>query len=188
MVFDALVSDPERLDADVFAPVLPTSTAKQVSRMTRVKGADGPVGVVMRSCQIRALVELIELNQVDMENLVIIGVDCPGTFTVNKYGALAAEADPTDMILAALNDDKAEGAKHIRPSCLACQDPAPSNADIIIGIFGADIENEVHVMAVTEAGEALVKDAGLKKAKDMASREKAWKRSAKPRPNTGPGS
>ena len=64
ILFDVLISDPEQLNANVFAPVLPVSTAAIVSKITKVQRVEKTIGVVMRPCQIRALIELLKLNQV----------------------------------------------------------------------------------------------------------------------------
>lgn len=173
MVFDVLVSDPGELDAAPFAPVLPVSTAASLSRMTRVKASDRPMGVVMRPCQIRALVELVKLNQASLENLVIIGVDCPGTFSVTDYGEMCAGGNPTAMVLDKMEEEGSESGTDLRPACLACPDPVPSNADIVFGLYGMERGAQVLVQTLTPAGEGLLKGSKLKKQKDMRGREEA---------------
>jgi hypothetical protein len=39
--------------------------------------------VVLRSREIRALIELVKLQQANLDNLTIIGVDCLGTYEVD---------------------------------------------------------------------------------------------------------
>src|SRR5512137_2990104 len=85
VAYPVLITDPKKLHADIIAPILPVATATMISKMTKVQPPSKPVGVVLRSCQIRALLELVKLNQANLKNIVIIGVDCPGTFPINIY-------------------------------------------------------------------------------------------------------
>ena len=56
-----LITDPERVDtSDPLAPFFPMNAAKLVSRLTR-KPSGGTVAVVLRSCEIRALIELVKM-------------------------------------------------------------------------------------------------------------------------------
>jgi formate dehydrogenase subunit beta len=80
VVMPTLVTDPERLDGvDPLAPIFPVNTAKVVSRLTR-KPTGGKVAVVLRSCEIRAFIELVKLKQGYMDEIVIIGIDCLGAY------------------------------------------------------------------------------------------------------------
>jgi formate dehydrogenase subunit beta len=166
--FPVLISDPEKLDANVFAPALPVSTASALSNITRIKGSDTPVAAVMRACQLRATFELAKLKQVNLENILLIGVDCLGTFPTNTYAAFPEKASPTEFLLAETGLEK-----YLRSSCRVCKDPVPEHADITIGVFGMDRSKELFIHAATEAGEKTVKN--LQDCADAASREKGVK-------------
>jgi len=45
----------------------------------------------MKSCEIRAIVELTKFLQVKLDNLYLIGIDCPGTFEVPDYARMVQE-------------------------------------------------------------------------------------------------
>ncbi|MGA1873462.1 MAG: Coenzyme F420 hydrogenase/dehydrogenase, beta subunit C-terminal domain [Thermoplasmatota archaeon] len=166
--FPAMVSDPDRLATNVFAPLLPVSIGTMVSKMTKIRGSAKPVAVVLRSCELRALTELMKLHQGDLANITLIGVDCPGTFPMNTYSSFPDAKGPTNAIL---NGEDAD--KYMRSACLNCKDPVPETADIVVGIFGTDIEKELYIEDRTEAGAALIKGAKLKKLKDDKARNKA---------------
>ena len=172
--FPVLISDPDQLNADVFAPVLPVSTASIVSKMTKFQAAKEPIGVVMRPCQIRALVELVKLNQANLENIIIIGVDCLGTFPLNIYTDFPEKKTPTQFILDAFKNKSKDAEKYLRSACLICKDPVPVNADIVLGLYGIDASKEVLVEVYTDAGKKLVDGVKLD-AKDVKSRENAVK-------------
>ncbi|MBN1390672.1 MAG: Coenzyme F420 hydrogenase/dehydrogenase, beta subunit C-terminal domain [Candidatus Thermoplasmatota archaeon] len=166
--FPTMVSDPEKLATNVFTPLLPVSTGTMVSRITKLRGVDRPLAVVLRSCELRALTELVKLNQADLRNIVLIGVDCLGTFPMNTYSSFPGKDTPTETLLKGENAEK-----YMRSACLNCKDPTPKNADIVIGVFGADPGKELFIGARTEKEEALLKGLGLKDVKDDKGRKKA---------------
>ena len=92
-VVQTLITDPAMLeDVDPTAPVLPVNSAKLVSDLTAT-GAVGRLGAVLRSCEVRALIELVKLKQASLDNVVLIGVDCLGTYEMNDYAELAASGN-----------------------------------------------------------------------------------------------
>jgi len=176
MSFPVLISDPDQLNTDIFAPVLPVSTATIVSSMTKFQAANKPIGVVMRPCQIRAFIELVKLNQANLENIVIIGVDCLGTFPVNTYANFTEKKTPTKFIIDAFTKKTDDAEKYLRSACRVCKDPTPTNADVIIGVYGMDAEKEILIEACTETGKKLIEDLKLDEiSKEAHGRDKAVK-------------
>jgi len=175
VAFPVLVSDPKKLHSDVIAPILPASTAKIVSKMTKVQGSPKTIGVVMHPCQIRALIELVKLNQAKLYNIVIIGVDCLGTFSINTYADFHGKKKPTELLLESFTKKNDEIEKHLRSACRVCKDPVPTNADIVIGLYGSDVEKEVLIEAHTETGKNILESLKLDDEKDNKNREKAVK-------------
>jgi formate dehydrogenase subunit beta len=138
-VMPALVKNPARLDAaNPFAPVMAFNSARLVSMLTRDSSPGSKIGAVLRSCEIRALVELVKFNQAKLDNVVIIGVDCFGTYAVPEYAsALKQLPDLLARIFAGAREGKADGSA-FRVSCAMCEYPTPSHADISIGFIGVD--------------------------------------------------
>ena len=137
-VMPALVKHPTRLDqADPFAPVMTFNSARLVSMLTR-ESAHQKIGVVLRSCEIRALIELVKFNQAKLDNTIIIGVDCVGTLTAPDYAdALREHSD----LLARVFDAGKQGnlgELAVRSACAMCEHPVPDHADIAIGFIGVD--------------------------------------------------
>jgi len=175
VAFPVLISDPKKLRADIIAPILPASTATIVSKMTKVQPPSKPIGVVMRSCQIRALIELVKLNQASLTNIVIIGVDCLGTFPINTYTEFPEKKTPTEFLLEAWKKKSEEAEKYLRSACHACKDPIPTNADIILGLYGADLEKEIIVEAHSELGKSILKEVLLEDEQEGKGRDKTVK-------------
>ncbi|MCX7966557.1 MAG: 4Fe-4S binding protein [Syntrophorhabdaceae bacterium] len=53
----------------------------------RVFGKDIKALMLLRPCEIRAMVELIKLNQIDPETAIMVSVDCPGAISLKKANA-----------------------------------------------------------------------------------------------------
>ena len=171
--FPFLIADPEKLSSNVFSPVLPVSTATIVSRITKFEGPKEPIGIVMRSCQIRALIELVKLNQASLDNIIIIGVDCLGTFSINKFTDFSEKTTTTNYLFESFSKKTKDADKYLRTACMICKNPIPTNADLTIGVYGTDPTNELIIEANSEQGKKLIEDFKLEEIKDQKSREKA---------------
>jgi len=142
-------------EVNVISPVLPVSSARIISEMTRLSSYKNPVGVVLRSCEIRALIELVKLKQASLDNLLIIGVDCLGTYSVSDYQNLCKQGNsPSDELLRKFKEGE-EDTK-LRKACQVCEYPTPSNADLVIGLVGVDFEKNILLKSCTEKGENIL--------------------------------
>jgi formate dehydrogenase subunit beta len=160
-----LVADQAGLEgADPFAPVMPVSAATAVSRLTKLEAPSGRVGVVMRPCEIAAAIELHKLLQARLDDVVVIGVDCPGTISIQDHiDIIDAGKDP---LMEAGGDPTL-----LREACMTCDWTRVQHFDMLLGTFGQEGKQ---VIVVSEE-EALL--TGLDKApkKAMEAREKAIK-------------
>lgn len=131
--------------ANPLSPVMPINSAILVSQLT-VDKPRRKLGAVLRPCEIRALIELVKLQQASLENLTIIGVDCLGTYEVNDYARLIDEmegpaGEKGTRVVAELQRRIAEGSTEpspipLRPACQICESPIPIGADITLGLIG----------------------------------------------------
>jgi formate dehydrogenase subunit beta len=177
MVMPTLVTDPDQLDkADPLSPAFPINGAKIASKLTR-KPAGGKMAVVLRPCEIRAFVELVKLKQGLTEDLVVIGIDCPGAYPNREYIRWVgedAEASTRKFIAEALTAEGASpGGVDLAPACRVCEQPVPDGADIAIGLFGIDTGSRVQILAQTATGEALLGKLSLKSSEEPPARKKA---------------
>ncbi len=127
-----LVTDPAGLvGADPFAPVMPVSAATPVSRLTKLEAPSGRVGVVMRPCEIAAAVELHKLLQVRLGDVVVIGVDCPGTISVQDHIDLVdAGREPLQEV--------GRDPTRLREVSLTCDWTRVQLSDMLLGTFGQE--------------------------------------------------
>ena len=177
VVMPTLITDPERLDGvDPLAPMFPANTAKVVSRLTR-KPAGGKVAVVLRSCEIRAFVELVKLKQGYLDELVIIGIDCLGTYKNRDYFKFVGEdvTESTKKFYQSVlsGGEPAIDGVDIATACKACEHPVPESADIIIGLFGLDTNNQLLVQAKNSRGEEILNRLDLSRMEEPQARRDA---------------
>jgi formate dehydrogenase subunit beta len=156
-VIPALVSEADMLDsANPLAPVMGVNAAR-VAGQVSIREPRGRVGVVLRSCEVRALVELVKLHQASLDDLVIVGIDCLGTYDVPVYGAMQADGVDMDALLAtARTGDLAPQAGYaFRSACQMCEKPHAEGAAIALELFGADVAVGIPVTLPDELGKEL---------------------------------
>jgi formate dehydrogenase subunit beta len=177
-VAQTLIKDPEKLDlANPLAPVMMVNSANLVSRLTRL-GNREKVGVVLRSCEMRALIELVKLQQASLDNLVTLGIDCLGTYELTQYaelrGQLGGALGPSPEQLQAATEGQVVPADsyEFRAACQICEYPVAANVDVNIGLIGVDSRTMVLLEMEPEIGKELLEKLGLQEG-EAADREKA---------------
>jgi formate dehydrogenase subunit beta len=152
-----LMQQTDLLDkASPLPPVMPVQGARALSNLTRYGKGSGTVAVVMRPCEIRAAVELHKLEQVNLENIVLIGVDCPGVLPLKAYLKDPRKSDADYK--KTLQDWVVESP---RWACQVCDTVSPGAADLHIGIMGAP-RGKLLLIPGTVKGKRLLKRFGLK--------------------------
>lgn len=160
VVMQSLISDPAQLDcADPFAPVVWRNSAATLSSLT-AKPHGVKLAAVLRSCEARAFVELVKLNQGSTEDLLLIGSDCWGRYENEDYQRLAEKDE--DLSRTFLNRMAAEGKRtekdaDLANACKACEFPVVSNADLQLCLIGFDPAREIGIEALTDKGVAALK-------------------------------
>jgi formate dehydrogenase subunit beta len=158
-VVQTLIRDPRMLDGVcILSPTMPVQSARVVSSLS-VKNLGKKVGAVMKSCEIRAVVELTKFLQVKPDNLYLIGIDCPGTFEVPDYAKMVQEGKGGEKLNRELlkgmerGEVAAPAGYAFRPACQMCEYPVPQ-ADIVLKLYGFATDREIGV----EVGERLEKE------------------------------
>jgi formate dehydrogenase (coenzyme F420) beta subunit len=153
-----LVRDPEALaDADPLAPVLPINGARAVSQLT-VTGHRQKLGAVLRACEIRALVELVKFQQAKLENTLLVGVDCLGTYAVTEWQAAGSKPQVMEGLLAGAASGEltpSEGMQ-FRAACQMCEQPLPEGEHVALtlGLVGVE-PGRLYLKASPELAEKL---------------------------------
>ena len=177
MVMPTLVSDPDHLTGvDPLSPAFAMNAAKIVARLTR-KPMGATIAAVMRPCEIRAFVELVKLKQGRTEELILIGMDCLGTLPNKDYFRLVQQnpAVSTVELCRHVLDAKGTdfGGFDPAPACKACEYPVADHADILIGLYGMDIDQALLVYSRTDAGDQILQQLNLSAADEPRARQDA---------------
>jgi formate dehydrogenase subunit beta len=81
-----LLKDESLLDqADPLPPVMTVQGGTVLSSVTKHGEMDLDIAAVMRPCEIRAAVELAKLKQINLDNITLISMDCPGAMPLSDY-------------------------------------------------------------------------------------------------------
>jgi formate dehydrogenase subunit beta len=103
--------------------------------------------VVLRACEIRALVELVKFQQVKLGDeggagVLIVGIDCLGTYRVTDYQAAGDREGLVDELLAgATTGDLApHTGLEFRAACRMCEQPLPEGEHLAltVGLVGVE--------------------------------------------------
>jgi len=141
-----ITSDPEDISRLVINPFITNNLSVF---LTEVKGR---AGIVVKGCDSRSLVSLLQDNQVIREDIVILGVPCSGVIDLGKVERLVGkERDEIgdisrdgDKVLVTVDGNKSEFplSAVLFDNCLSCEFPTPQEYDILLGEPTSPIGNE----------------------------------------------
>jgi ferredoxin len=107
-----------------------------------LKEIPGKVGVVVKGCDSRSLVSLLQDSQIFRENLIIIGISCSGLIDLKKVTSMAkierhkitSIERQKDKVVVKINgkEDTFETEDLFFDKCLDCVLPVPIERDILI--------------------------------------------------------
>jgi len=140
MVAQALVADAVHLDgADPLAPVQMVNAAHAVRELAK-EPLEQRIAVVLRPCEIRAVIELIKLKQINPDALYLIGYDCPGVYDVKEYLDSVERRGDAEQVRAEILErflkaggKQAQGAgpdRGLRGACGVCTNFTATSADL----------------------------------------------------------
>jgi len=140
------------------------------------------LAVVGKPCDIRAIIELQKRNQIDIDNVILIGLNCTGTIapaTARKMFIEEFKVNPNDVVREDIDDGKLsitikDGTTKSmdlmklekkglgrRENCRRCEFNIPTFADLAFGKWGAEHEEKVgtFVEVCSDKGRVLVERA-----------------------------
>lgn len=77
------------------------------------------IGIVVKGCDARGLVELLKYNQIKREKIFVIGVECQGQLDTNKIQKIMG--------------GEAQKEEVLRDKCFSCKHPIDFKYDIVLG-------------------------------------------------------
>lgn len=146
------IADQQDVERIVATSYYPCSLAKLAAAYG---DRDKKIGMVVRPCDARALVELAKRKQVNLENFYLVGIECYGVVkTRDKHGEIYIfpEAVEIDGELKPLDESI------LAPHCRRCEYPIPTMADVSCRI---EQDGRTFVTANTERGKEILSAANI---------------------------
>lgn len=146
------ITDQQDVDRIVAVSYYPCSLAKLAAEYG---DKDKKIGIIVRPCDARAVVELAKRKQLNLDNLYLIGIECYGVvrardenreiYIFPKEMEIDGELKPLDEAI-------------LSPNCLRCEHPVPTMADV-----SCRMEQNGHttVTANTEKGKEVLSAANI---------------------------
>ncbi len=160
---------------DPFAPIAAVSGAKIASSLTS-RPSGRKVAMVLRPCEIRAVVELVKLKQVNLDDVLMIGMDCLGRYENTDFAKFQEQGGTSESFLENAQAGKtAMSGFDVIGACKICEHPTADNVDMRLCAIGAG-GGSIFIEAVTPKGEQALESSGLKSAETPAGRDEAVKR------------
>jgi formate dehydrogenase subunit beta len=152
--------------ATPLSPIMPVQGARVISSITRRGKGKNRIAVITRPCEARATIELAKLEQVDLENITIITMDCPGVMPLSDYFKDQGKGDK-------LFEDASQNwnSQPMRPVCQICDKfSAVGGEDLHIGIMGIKSDS-VLLIPGSPKGEDILNKVGLSLEEDISAWE-----------------
>ncbi|RKY87548.1 hypothetical protein DRQ09_04330 [candidate division KSB1 bacterium] len=156
--------------ASILPPVMPIQGGRVLKSFTRLGKIDAKVAVIMRPCEIRASIELSKLEQVDLTNVTLISVDCPGVIPLSDY--LEDPVKGTDTFKEAFKTWESDS---VRELCKVCYNFTLTGSDLHIGILGSE-QGNLFLIPVSEKGRNLLDFFNINYENDISSWENIVKK------------
>ena len=123
-----LISHPDDIDlVDPLAPAAPFNSARQAAPVLR-HNAGRKIGVLLRPCEIRAMVELKKLNQCELENTLLISFQCLGRMENKVYQEQFAENENLTELF--YREEPLQ--EMVCRSCAGCEHFQGDGADLVL--------------------------------------------------------
>ncbi|MBE0408578.1 MAG: Coenzyme F420 hydrogenase/dehydrogenase, beta subunit C-terminal domain [Anaerolineales bacterium] len=134
-----MVTNPDQLSSvDPFIPFVSINSAIVVQETVNKHPLDR-IGIVLRSCEARALQQMVLDRRLSLENLLLIGVDCMGSFPIDEFEWRYQKKGALDRITRESLQFSRQGGiapYRLRTTCQICSTPTNGNVDIRVGIIG----------------------------------------------------
>ncbi len=145
-----LLDNPEAVaHVNPFRPLMTENLAQSAPGMLH----DSPerrLGVMLRPCEMRALIEISKRQPIPRERLVTICLDCLGTYPTEEYEwRVGRKGSPENLANDALKFARQGGilAYRYRTACQICADPGAHSADLNIHVLGLPVRQEILIQA-----------------------------------------
>ena len=153
-------------DAYPICPIMPVQGAKALHSLTGRGKGKKRIAALLRPCEVRATVDLFKLGQVDLENISLISIDCPGALPLADW---AGDPQKAETVFSEVL--KGEASESLRPVCQICDKFSTTGSeDLHIGVLGAK-NSSILLIPGSPRGKSLLGNIGISVEGDISE----WK-------------
>ncbi|MFC1873346.1 4Fe-4S dicluster domain-containing protein [Chloroflexota bacterium] len=158
-----LIEDKARLkDAYPLCPIMTIQGARVISSLTARGEGKKLIAALIRPCEARATIELLKLGQVNLDNVILISMDCPGSLPLANWAK-----DPAKTEVAFGKVLNGEASESLRPVCQICNRfSATGGEDLHIGTIG--MKGKLMLIPNSDKGKGILNKLGLKIETDVS--------------------
>jgi len=135
------IESAEDADKLIFDSTCHNNLAKYLTDQKKTEGDARKIGIVVKGCDARAVVQLVVEKQFERENIVIIGVPCKGVIDPSKLRAKLRDKEISDfrfdgnkIIVSGENfQETFDKNELLSDGCLSCKYPNAPQYDYFIG-------------------------------------------------------
>jgi len=136
-------------------PVMSVQGANAISSITRLGKGTIKIAALMRPCEVRATIELAKASQVNLDNVTLISIDCPGTLSLSDF---LNNPDKELKVFDAAAEKWDDSV--MRPICQICDKSSMIAGDIHLGTLGAK-KDTVFVILNSDKGSSALEKLGI---------------------------
>ena len=164
-----LIDDPGQIEQlNPFRPLMTQNSAKYIPQLLD-DYPDSRLGVILRPCEMRALIEMQKREQTHSKRLLTICVDCLGTYSRDDYQWRAERKGSGEQLAReTLNFARQGGiaSYRFRSACQACRSQISSQADINVGVIGLPVRQKILIDASDQVKTTLLAGGKVKAEND----------------------
>ncbi len=154
-------------NANPIAPVMPVQGAKALSSLTRKGRVNLKIASIMRPCELRAVIELSKLKQIDLDNVCLISFDCPGALPMSDY---LDDPEKGEDVFNSLLVEEIWDNEPTKPVCKMCDNFSIPNCDLHFGLLGTQ-DSGLLIIPNSARGESILDSMGIDYKEDLSDWE-----------------
>jgi formate dehydrogenase subunit beta len=139
-VVPRFVAEPDEVEELIWSPLCLQNLSKYV---LQARDLEGKIGLLVKGCDARAIIELLKQNQIERDEAVVVGVPCQGQVDLAKLEEVlevpieevSGVDDIGEAFLVSIGEDKRELPKEelLREKCFYCKHPTSFDYDFTLG-------------------------------------------------------
>jgi formate dehydrogenase subunit beta len=149
-----LINDPAQLqEANPFVPLMQFNAGKLVAQLA-CEMPNVRLAAVLRACELRAFDECVKMNALNLENWLIIGVECLACFPAQDFEWRVQKAGSVEQLTDLVLRNARQGGialDRFRSACQMCSKPEPSHFDLCLELLGLPAKEMMLVSAKDDA-------------------------------------